>query len=165
MQATDLVAGTALALGLVNLGLYGLERRELRRVSGHVTLAPRYRTTDNRRWVLLEADVTVRNSTHHAVCLNHALITSPSGHGVVIDDLFGLPHDLPAGGATTCTVPQDRLAVLDTFEEPPSHLEVVVELRHGRHRTSWHSNTVERRPPLPSAADDVAQSRGPQPPV
>ena len=146
MQATDVVAGTALALGLFNLGVEARERRAMRRVSGHVTFAARYRTSVDRPWVLNAADVTVRNGSAHTVCLQHALVTSPSGHGVVIDDLFGLPHDLAAASAATCTVPEDRFAALDSFEDPPQHVEVVVEVSHGRHRLTWHSNTVERWP-------------------
>jgi len=146
MQASDVVAGVALALGLFNLGVDVRERRSLRRLSGHVTLSPRYRTSPDQRWELLEADVTVRNSTRAAVCLNHALVTSPSGHGVIIDDLFGLPHDLPAEGSVSCTVVTDRLAAFDSFEDPPSHLEVVIELQHARGRLTWRSNTIERRP-------------------
>jgi hypothetical protein len=146
MQASDVVAGVALALGLFNLAVDVRERRALRRVSGHVRLSARYRTSAEQRWELLEADVTVRNSTRHAVTVNHALITSPSGHGVIIDDLFGLPHDLPAEGSVTCTVPTDRLTAFDSFEDPPSHLEVVIELEHARGRLTWHSNTIERRP-------------------
>jgi hypothetical protein len=153
MQASDVVAWAALAIGLFNLGVYLRERRALRRLSGNVTLSGRYRTAAEQRWDLLEAGVTVRNSTHHVVCLNHALITSPSGHGVILDDLFGLPHELPPDGSATCTVPADRLAAFDTFQDPSSHVEAVIELTHGRHRLTWHSNPIERRPRPRTEAD------------
>ena len=56
MQASDVMAGTALVLGLFNLGVNLRDHRGRRHVSGHVTLTPRYRTSSDQRWVLHEVD-------------------------------------------------------------------------------------------------------------